>query len=145
MAKHYKQGRYKPKNPEKYLGKKDPVYRSSWEWTFCRFCDDHPYIEYWASEPFRIPYRNPATNENTIYVPDFFVTYKSRQGRRSEIVEIKPSTQTFKENVGKSKENQYQYVVNKAKWDAAYKFAKQKGLEFRVITEKDMFYQGNKW
>lgn len=141
---HYKQGIYYPQNLNKYIGKKYPYYRSSWELTFCKFCDNHSSVVYWANEPFKINYVNPLTNENTIYVPDFFVRYKSKKGYRSEIIEIKPSTQTFKESVGKSKNNQYHYIVNKAKWEAAQNFAKQKNVDFRVLTEKDLYYQSGK-
>ena len=40
-----------------------------------RFCDEHPGVTQWASEAIKIPYRNPLTGKNTIYVPDFFISY----------------------------------------------------------------------
>ena len=67
---NWAQGLYQPKNPEKYAGKKTPRYRSSWEWAFMRFCDNNPSIMQWASESIQIPYRNPLTGRNTIYVPE---------------------------------------------------------------------------
>ena len=39
MAK-FAQGRYNMKNPDKYIGGKTPLYRSSWEFAFMRFCDE---------------------------------------------------------------------------------------------------------
>ena len=45
------QGTYNPKNPEKYAGKRLPRYRSGWELTFMRMCDNHPAVLSWASEP----------------------------------------------------------------------------------------------
>jgi len=30
----FAQGKYKVKNPEKYVGTKEPTYRSSWEFMF---------------------------------------------------------------------------------------------------------------
>ena len=38
------QGLYQPKHPDKYIGKKTPRYRSSWEWAFMNFCDNNPSI-----------------------------------------------------------------------------------------------------
>ena len=72
MAK-FAQGRYNMKNPDKYIGGKTPLYRSSWEFAFMGFCDESPSIQKWASESIRIPYRHPFTGKFTIYVPDFFV------------------------------------------------------------------------
>ena len=69
----YANGFYQPTNPGKYVGKKNPHYRSSWENTFMIFCDTNPAVINWASEPFMVPYRNPFTGRNTIYVPDFLI------------------------------------------------------------------------
>ena len=61
-----------------------------------------------------------------------------------ELIEVKPDNQTVKENLGKSKHNQLHWTLNQAKWEAASKYAKSKGINFRVITEKDMFHQGKR-
>ena len=63
----YAQGKYTLKNPEKYMANRQPTYRSSWEFAFMRFCDEHPSVEKWASEAVKIPYRNPFTGKQTIY------------------------------------------------------------------------------
>ena len=44
MAK-FAQGRYNMKNPDKYIGGKTPLNRSSWEFAFMRFCDESPSIQ----------------------------------------------------------------------------------------------------
>ena len=54
-------GKFTPKNPEKYIGQRDPTYRSSWELSFMLFCDNNPAIENWASESIKIPYKDPLT------------------------------------------------------------------------------------
>jgi hypothetical protein len=133
-------GLYEMKNPDKYVGKKKPRYRSSWEWAFMRFCDNNPGITSWASESIQIPYRNPLTGRNTIYVPDFFIIYHNKKKQRvAELIEVKPNNQAKTESIGKNKQNQAAYIVNRAKWEAANKWAKHKGIRFRVITESDMF------
>ena len=65
MAK-YASGKYVIKNPEKYMGKRAPTYRSSWELAFMRMCDAHPNITKWASENVKIPYLNPTTGKYAI-------------------------------------------------------------------------------
>ena len=134
---------YKLKNPEKYLGKGNPIYRSSWEMTFMMFCDNNPSIQQWASESIKIPYRDPLTGKNTIYVPDFLIVYVDKDMQKhAELIEIKPKNQALRENVGKNKLNQAQYIKNMAKWQAAQIYCKRIGLKFRVITEHDIFHNG---
>lgn len=141
----FAQGKFTPKNPEKYMGNKTPTYRSSWEFAFMRFCDEHPSVEKWASEAIRIPYRNPLSGKQTIYVPDFFIAYADKNGKKMvELIEVKPENQTLKEKLGTSKSNQAHWVVNQAKWEAANSWCKQKGIKFRVISEKDIFHQGRR-
>lgn len=141
----YAQGKYNLKNPEKYIGQKTPTYRSSWEFLFCKFCDEHPSIIHWASEAVKIPYRDPLTGRQTVYVPDFFIVYLDKTGKQhAEIVEIKPAKQQIKEKVGRNQRDQTQYVKNLAKWEAARAWCKQKNLTFRVVNENDMFHQGKK-
>jgi hypothetical protein len=142
---HFAQGKFTLKNPAKYVGTKTPTYRSGWEFTFMKFCDEHPNVSQWASEAIRIPYRNPLTGKQTIYVPDFFIVYADKGGKqRVELIEVKPSSQALKEKVGRSRSNQAHYVVNQAKWEAARAWCKQKGIYFRIVTEQDIFHNGKR-
>lgn len=110
-----------------------------------KFCDEHPSVEKWASESIKIPYKNPLTGKYTIYVPDFFIAYADKTGRQKvELIEVKPINQTLREKVGRSRVNQASYILNQAKWSAAYAYCKQKGITFRVITESDMFHNGKR-
>jgi hypothetical protein len=144
MAK-FAQGRFDMKNPDKYVGKKTPLARSSWEFVFMRMLDENPGVLNWASESIQIPYQDPLTGRYTIYVPDFFMVYADKSGKKhAEVIEVKPASQTFREQVGKSKYNQEQYVKNLAKWEAATAWCKQQGLVFRVVNEGDIFHQGAK-
>ena len=137
-------GKFTPKNPEKYQGMGDPTYRSSWELTFMMFCDNNPAVQHWASESVKIPYRDPLTGKATVYVPDFLVVFVDKNNKkRAELWEIKPANQTILEKVGKNKYNQAQYVRNMVKWTAAKNWCKQNGLQFRIITEHELF-QGTK-
>lgn len=141
----FAQGKYNLKNPSKYAGRSTPTYRSSWEFAFMKFCDENPSIQMWASEAVKIPYKNPFTGKATIYVPDFFIQYKTKKGKNMvELIEVKPGNQTTMESAGKSRHNQAHAVLNAAKWEAARAYCKSKGIGFRVITEKDMFHQGKR-
>lgn len=144
MAK-FAQGRFEMKHPEKYVGTKTPLARSSWEFVFMKMLDEHQGVEKWASESIQIPYRDPLSGRYTIYVPDFFIVYQDKTGKKhAEVVEVKPSNHTIRENVGKSLYNQEQYIKNMAKWEAASAWCKQKGIKFRVVNEGDIFHQGKK-
>jgi hypothetical protein len=138
-------GQYQVKNPEKYRGMSNPTYRSSWELTFMMFCDNNPAVLEWASESVKIPYRDPLTGRNTVYVPDFLITYIDKhQKKHAELIEIKPSNQTVKEAVGKNSMNQAQYIKNIAKWEAANAWCQRYGMKFRVVNESDIFHKGTK-
>lgn len=143
MAK-YANGFYEMKNPQKYVGKKQPYYRSSWELAMMNFCDNNTNIQQWASEALHINYRNPFTGKNTIYVPDFLIVYVDKNGQKhGEVVEIKPLKETMMESA-KSKRDKAMVALNTYKWDAARKFCAAQGLTFRVVNESDIFHQGKK-
>jgi hypothetical protein len=140
----FAQGAYIVKNPQKYVGKGTPRYRSGWEHAFMRFCDNNEHILQWASESISIPYRNPITGKQSIYVPDFLITYRTRNNTMiAEVIEIKPKKQSVVESKMKANERAV-VAVNYAKWDQAVKWCKKNGLVFRVITEDDLFHMGKK-
>jgi hypothetical protein len=140
----YAQGKYQLINPAKYVGNKQPTYRSSWEYIFMQFCDNNPSILQWASEAVHINYKNPLTGRNTIYVPDFLITYQDASGnQRAEVVEVKPKKETTLEGA-KNIRDQAAAVLNMAKWQAAQAWCKAHGLTFRVVTEDMIFHQGKK-
>ena len=143
MAK-YANGFYQVLNADKYVGKKTPHYRSSWEHSFMRFCDNNPAVLQWASESISIPYLNPLSGKMTIYIPDFLITYRTRDDRMcAEVIEIKPKKQSVIESKQSSRDRAI-VAVNYAKWAAAQKWCARNGLVFRVITEDDMFANGRK-
>ena len=138
----FARGRFAMTTPEKYIGTKTPIYRSSWEWHFMRFCDTNPNVQKWASEAVQIPYKDPLTGRQTVYVPDFFIQYVDKNSKMIvELIEIKPASQTLLERAGKNKYNQAQFVKNQAKWQAATIWSKQQGIRFRVLNENDIFHQ----
>lgn len=142
---NWAQGIYEVKNPQKYVGKHKPKYRSGWELTFMTFCDNNTNVIYWASEAIKIPYRNPLSGKPSNYIPDFFVVYENKYGQKiAEVVEIKPKKQSLIESRKASIKDRAVVAVNHAKWAAAQAYCKQQGYTFRVITEDDLFYNGRR-
>ena len=130
MAK-FAQGTFVPKNTQKYVGKHTPRYRSGWELT------------YWASEAISVPYRHPFTGQHKNYIPDFFVVYENKYGKKiAEVVEIKPKKQSLIESKVANARDRAIVAINHAKWQAAMAYCKHQGYTFRVITEDDLFYNG---
>ena len=141
---NFRQGIYTVRNPAKYVGKGQPRYRSGWELTFMMFLDSNDNVLQWASESLSIPYRNPITGKQSMYVPDFLVTYRGRNNTTiAELIEIKPKKQSLIESKMNDRDRAI-VAVNYAKWHHATLWAKRNGLTFRVITEDDIFRNGKK-
>jgi hypothetical protein len=141
---NFSKGVFQPKNPAKYVGNRPPTWRSSWEQVFMTFLDNNDNIMQWGSECVVIPYRHPLDGKMHNYIPDFLITYRTKNNTtRAELVEIKPRKQSIIEEKMSSKERAI-VAINYAKWDQATKWAKRNGLTFRVITESDIFHQGGK-
>ena len=140
----FAQGVYKVTNTAKYVGKREPRYRSGWEHAFMRFCDSNENILQWASEAISIPYRHPVTGKNTIYIPDFLITYRTKDNQmKAEVIEIKPKKQSVLESKASARDRTI-VAINYAKWASAQAWCKQKGLVFRVLTEEDLFHNGKR-
>jgi hypothetical protein len=141
---NFRNGVYTVKNKQKYVGNREPRYRSGWEMTFMMFLDNNDSILQWASEAISIPYRNPLTGKQSMYIPDFFVTYRDKNNTvKAELIEIKPKKQSLVESK-QSAQDRAIVAVNYAKWDQATKWARRNGLIFRVINEDQIYRMGGK-
>ena len=77
-------------------------------------------------------------------MPDFFIQYRTKDNNtRAEVVEIKPKKQSIIEDKASSRDRAV-VAVNYAKWAACQKWCSRNGLTFRVITEQDIFRNGNR-
>lgn len=144
----WKEGKFIPKNQDKYLGDVNQIYyRSSWELDAFEFCDNNPHVIKWASEEIAIPYRKPSPTSgnliDSIYLPDLFVVISDQHGNLSrQLIEIKPKKQTQKSKArkpGKRLEEEYTLMVNRLKWEAAEHWCMQRNIQFRLLTEEDQF------
>lgn len=162
------QGYYRNlKNPEKYIGDKSLIiYRSSWEFSFCKWCDASPSIIRWSSEPIKVPYYNrvdkldeckkygldPNNPKNWVvknYNVDFWCEIKkSDDSIEKWFIEIKPKDKLRKpvppkQGCSLKEQKRFnnlakEYLINEAKWAAMDEFAKKNNAKFFVFTEDIM-------
>jgi len=144
--KNYKQGKFKPKNPQKYDGNPTEIYfRSSYELKMFQYCDLTESVISYQSEEFCIPYRSPIDGHIHRYFPDMKLKYKDKNGNyRTLVVEIKPAKDLkMPETNPKRRTKSWAYsvkmwVVNQAKWEACREYCKDRGWEFKVFTEREL-------
>lgn len=140
--------KYIPVYPEKYKGKPPIICRSSWEEAFCRWADHSQAIVKWASEEIVIRYQDPiqpilnGKPHIKTYWPDFII-----ETEKGDIflIEVKPYKETVPPTVTNNKSNKTMltekknWLVNQAKWHSARNYCAQKGWEFKILTEKELF------
>ena len=104
-----------------------------------KWCDYNPHVTEWGSEEIFIPYVSPVDGKKHRYFPDFYVKVKGKK----YIVEVKQFRQTLEPKTQKKVTKTYinevfTYAVNKSKWTASESFCKRTGLQFMLITEKEL-------
>jgi hypothetical protein len=138
-------GKFKPKNPQKYKGDHtNIVWRSTWEAKFMNFLDTKDYVICWSSEEIIVPYKDPLKGHWRRYFVDFYAQIMDKDGKtKTYLIEIKPKYQTI-EPIKKSRVTQkyinevYNYAVNTTKWKYAEEYCKDRGWEFKIMTEDDL-------
>jgi len=149
-------GSYILQNSEKYIGVTPILYRSSWEFAFCRFCDLNKNVVKWSCESLEIPYQITNSNhqiETHRYYPDFYVEMVTGEQDRYDrlVIEIKPKHETEypkpqKKQSLKMLEN-YEYALmtykkNLHKWAFTKDWCERRGLKYVIITEEDLKKKG---
>jgi len=114
--------------------------RSSWELDFAKHCDLLPTVIQWGYEMIQIPYRDPLTGKQKVYIPDFYVRMydKNTQSLKDFLFEIKPMHEQL-DNHARNREDAALIARNKAKWAAAIRWASRHNAEFQVINESDLY------
>ena len=132
-------GLYKAKNTTKYKGDHtNIVYRSLWEKAVFQWCDKNPKVKQWSSEETIIPYYYEVDKKYHRYFVDMKIVFDDK----ILLVEIKPEKET-RPPEGPKRTKRYvaeglTYVKNMNKWEAANEYAKDRGWEFQVWTEKTL-------
>ena len=143
--KRYK-GKYKVKNPQKYIGDStNVIYRSLMELNFMKWCERSEKVLKWISEEVVIPYISPMDKKRHRYFPYFLI----QTNKGWTLIEVKPLVQTkppkkiLIEKVTLKKKRRYvkavkTWLVNEAKWNAAKKVCEVNGWKFELMTEKQL-------
>ena len=142
-------GKYRPTNRKKYRGDvNNIIYRSLWERTFMKYCDDNPDIIEWGSEEIIIPYISPIDGRRHRYFPDFWVRVKTSEGVVKEsLIEVKPKAQCSppKGSPPKDRRKRGRFIrevktwgVNEAKWKAAKAYCDDRKWGWKILTEDDL-------
>ena len=144
--KYPKPKKWHPLHPEKYLGDvSNIITRSSWEVKFLNWCDSNPSVISYSSEETIVPYRSPVDQKVHRYYLDAKIKVKTADGiLKIYLVEIKPFVQTLPPQKPKRQTKGYlkecaTFMVNQSKWEAAEIWAKDRGWEFIILTEKQLF------
>jgi hypothetical protein len=141
-----RKGKFRPKFPEKYKG--DPtniIYRSSYELKVMNYLDNNKNIIEWSSEEIVIPYICVTDGKKHRYFPDFYVKTRSNDGIIKEmLIEVKPKSQTLEPKKQKRISRKYITEVmawgkNQAKWKYAKEYCLDRGWEFVILTEYEIF------
>jgi len=139
----FRQGFFKPKNPQKCINT-ECIYRSGLELKFFIFCDNNPNVLQWGSENVIVPYFDTIQKKTRKYYVDNYVKIKEGNNIKKYLVEIKPykQTQPPKESTRRKKSSvlyeKVQWFNNNDKWSHAKEFAKKNGMEFIILTEKEL-------
>ena len=147
---NHKSGKYTPRNPDKYIGDMhNIIYRSSWEYRFCIYCDTNDSILKWSSEPVAIDYYNPLDKKDHKYNVDFYIkVQREDQTEQDWIIEVKPENQTKKpiyegtNTLAKLKSynrNMQIWITNQAKFKSAKLWAEKRDYKFGVVDENFLF------
>lgn len=143
----YKQGKFTPINRNKYKGNVDDiVYRSALELRYFTWCDTNINVIKWSSEEVVINYYNPLDKKVHRYFVDLWMKIKDKNGKVKEfIAEIKPAIYTTQDHLytkngklTKSTRLKLEWIKNQLKWKQAKEYAKKRGLEFIILTERDI-------
>ena len=120
------------------------IFRSSWERKYMIWCDNTSSVIYWQSEETIVPYRCATDNKWHRYYLDFRIQVKNKEGNlKTYLVEIKPLMQTLPPKYPGKQTKRYlneslTFMKNQSKWDAAKAYARDRGWEFVVLTEKHL-------
>lgn len=138
-------GKFMPTRPEKYRGDvSNIVYRSGLELRFMKWLDSQTHVLSWSSEEVVIPYVHPKDNRLHRYFMDFQMKVQKKDGSvKTYLIEVKPHRFTQEPVVPKRKSKRFlteviQWAVNQSKWKAAREYAKDRGWDFMLITERDL-------
>ena len=149
----WKQGKFDVSRSNKFVITEsgDPVYRSSYEWLFMKWCETADDVVSWGSEPFSIRYVDPTQSKQKYR--NYWIDFTARlQNNAKWWIEVKPwkqveevnrfkriyeSLRTSTQKIAFAKEHKTA-AMNYSKWVHAKEAARQQNAEFKIVTEKTL-------
>lgn len=144
MGRKYQQGWFNVRNKGKYIGDHSKVYfRSSWELQMFIWADRNEKVVGWNSEEVIVKYINPFDGKYHRYFTDMYVEMLVDGKVEKKLWEIKPLAEMKPPKKPKRVTKGYMkrletYLINQAKWKAAYKYSEERDISFSIITEKEL-------
>jgi len=147
MARNYHQGKYKLINPSKCInGTNEVRFLSSYERYVWEWCDKKENVLRWGVETVVVPYYSSVKGRKARYLVDLYIEFRDKNGDiKKALCEVKPSAQCKPPRATSNKkrttiiEEQTTWVTNTEKWTAAEKYAKDRGWEWMILTENEIF------
>lgn len=144
-------------NPGKYKSSRPPMFKSGWEAEVFRAMDINPFVLEWGYEPFPIYYHHPFYMNYTIYWPDIYAHIQMNSGVQQKLlIEIKPAKfcvmpkapkppkgndpkkwDRYRKSMVRFTSAQKDYMVNKAKWEAASLWCLKNNFVWRILNEEN--------
>lgn len=147
MARNYQQGMYQLKNPDKCInGKNEVRYLSSYEKFVWEWADNNKNVIRWGAETVIVPYYSSVKGRKARYIVDMYIEYRNKKGEiKKAIAEVKPYAQTIPPTTSNKKKRstliteQTTWITNQEKWKAAQAYANERGWDFKILTEREIF------
>ena len=151
----YKDGKYRLKNPEKFIGlNKEVQYRSSYELDAYKMFDTEPNVVRWCaeSEQIKIPYVCSVDGSHHHYYPDAYTEVRTTNGKKimKYVFEIKPKTKIvppkkLRPNPSPREKKAYnrkmkEFIRIMDKKKAANEWCRVRGYKYEFMTE-DFLYK----
>lgn len=144
----YTQGKYNPQNRNKYIGVRDPEYRSSWERSAFIKLDSNPNVLRWGSEIVVLPYVFELDGKKHKYYIDLYVEMRTGDTLVKWLIEIKPDDKLMppkKPKINSARAlrgynlRMADYYKNMDKWKFASRYATMYAMDFLIMTEKGVY------
>ena len=142
---HNTTGQYYIQHPEKYKGTSQPIFKSRLERLMMSYLDNNKAVVSWSYEPRAIKYRDMTTLDKygqgkvRNYYIDFVATIIGEGNKLKTVwIEVKSDRETHPPRNKNNKLEMQTWIKNQSKWSAAKQLCEAMGVEFLVITEKQL-------
>jgi len=134
-------GTYHLRNPQKFMGSYEPIYKSKLEAKMMFYLDHNESVVKWNYEAFPIKYIDESSNNKVRnYYIDFTAVVKSNGKLQTVWIEVKSESETHApgKRASKNPKAVETWMKNQSKWKAARQLAESRGVKFVIISEREL-------